>query len=249
MKIQVPTLTPVLIAACVAVAFRTSLGDDRTALAPLFITGRGHTLLQEIAAGEVWRLLTPIFIHFGPVHLLFNMMWLWDLGREIEKRNSPWFLAGFVALVGIGANIAQYVASGPAFGGMSGVVYGLLAYIWVRNRLDPNAGYVLHQYDVLTCMGWYVLCWTGALGPIANWAHTAGLIGGLAWGYLETMLVGARGGLPRRPQFVPQPEAPQKAAQSSQQTSVVRRFFSDSLVISLAVLAGLVALLLLLRQN
>jgi|SRR5215471_15218870 len=249
MKIQAPTLTPVLIAACVAVAFHTSLGNDRTALQPLFIAGRGHTLLQEIAAGKVWRLLTPIFIHFGPVHLLFNMMWVWDLGREIEKRNSPWFLAGFVALVGISANIAQYLASGPAFGGMSGVVYGLLAYIWVRNRLDPNAGYVLHQYDVLTCMGWYVLCWTGALGSIANWAHTAGLIGGLAWGYLETMLVGARGGLPPRPQHVPPPEAPEKSGQTSWQASVLRSLAPGSLLLSLAVLAGLVALLLLMRPN
>jgi hypothetical protein len=82
---------------------------------------------------------------------------------------------------------------------MSGVVYGLLAYVWIRNRVDPTARYVLHRYDVVTCVGWYVLCWTGLLGPIANWSHTVGLIGGLTWGYLETAAV--PGGRFTRPWF------------------------------------------------
>ena len=183
---QLPFLTLTLIVVSVVVALTSSFGNSEEALKSLFIAAPSHAGLGDIEAGEVWRLVTPIFIHFGPLHLLFNMMWIWDLGREIEARKGRWFLAGFVVAIGVAGNVAQYLATGPSFGGMSGVVYGLLAYIWIRNRLDANAGYTLHQYDVVTCVGWYFACWTGLLGPIGNWAHTAGLIGGLAWGYLET---------------------------------------------------------------
>jgi membrane associated rhomboid family serine protease len=190
-------LTWALIGVSIAVALHSSFGSDEQALRALFIAASGLTAWQELEAGEVWRLLTPIFIHFGLLHLLFNMLELWDLGREIEARKGSRFLGGFVVAVGVAGNVAQYLVTGPSFGGMSGVVYGLLAYIWIRNRLDADANYVLRQYDVIICIGWYVLCWTGLLGPIANWDHTAGLIGGLAWGYLETAVARSPGGLRR----------------------------------------------------
>jgi rhomboid protease GlpG len=196
---QLPFLTLALIMASVGVALSSSFGTDENVLKALLFAAPDGAGLEEIEAGQVWRLVTPIFIHFGLLHLLFNMMWTLDLGREIEARKGPWFLGGFVVVVGVAGNLAQYLASGPAFGGMSGVVYGLLAYIWMRKRLDPKAGYVLHQYDVITCIGWYFLCWTGLLGPIGNWAHTAGLIGGLAWGYLDTTPVRSLGGLQPTP--------------------------------------------------
>jgi hypothetical protein len=105
---------------------------------------------------------------------------------------------------------------------MSGVVYGLLAYIWMRNRLDANAGYRLHHYDVVICAGWYLLCWTGVLGPIANWAHTAGLIGGLACGYVHTQFArtgdGSQQSPPRlSPPPLPRPEVSQNWQNSSPQ--------------------------------
>jgi membrane associated rhomboid family serine protease len=71
------------------------------------------------------------------------------------------------------------------FGGMSGVVYGLLAYVWMQGRYNQRFGYALHKSTAVMMLVWFVLCWTGLLGPIANWAHTTGLLIGLAWGYLE----------------------------------------------------------------
>ncbi|HED15094.1 MAG TPA: rhomboid family intramembrane serine protease [Gammaproteobacteria bacterium] len=134
--------------------------------------------LPELSQGQWWRLLTPIFLHFGLLHLVFNMLWLWDLGDVLERvQGSRWLLL-FVIFIGIASNLAQYVYAGPLFGGMSGVVYGLLGYLWLRGYLDPHFPLRPNKSVVYLMLGWFVLAWTGLLGPIANMAHTIGLTGG-----------------------------------------------------------------------
>jgi GlpG protein len=179
-----PPITLALIALSVAVGLWSNFGKSVTSLLPLFIADPGSQGFQSVFAGEFWRLLTPIFIHFGFLHILFNMMWLWDLGGMIEKIKGWPFFVGFVLAVGIASNVAQYLIDGsPFFGGMSGVVYGLLGYVWISGRRHPQNGFGLHQQTAVMMFGWYVLCWTGLLGPVANWAHTAGLVIGIAIGY------------------------------------------------------------------
>ncbi len=181
---QIPFLTSVLIAICVAISLYSDFGKSTAALSKLFIADPNSVGFHDILSGEVWRLLTPIFIHFGAMHILFNMMWLWDLGSTLERMKGRPFLIGFIVPVGIVSNVAQYaIGQSPFFGGMSGVVYGLLGYVWISGRRNPHLGFALDKRTAIFMAGWFVLCWTGLVGPIANWAHSVGLVLGLAFGY------------------------------------------------------------------
>jgi membrane associated rhomboid family serine protease len=102
-----------------------------------FISQRFDSILPEVRHGEIWRLLTPIFIHFNLMHIVFNMLMLRDMGSLVESRQGPKVLILLVVTIGIGSNLGQYFYNGPEFGGMSGVLYGLLGYIWLRGQCDP----------------------------------------------------------------------------------------------------------------
>lgn len=154
-------------------------------LGPLFISETNQGFLTEVLHGQVWRLFTPMFLHFGLLHIVFNMLWLRDLGGLVEHRHGSKYLLVFVLAASFASNLLQYFIAGPSFGGMSGVVYGLLGYVWLRGRLDFNVGYRLNQSTVTMMLVWFVLCWTGALGPIANWAHAGGLAIGALVGWAE----------------------------------------------------------------
>jgi len=138
--------------------------------------------LRPILSGEVWRLVTPIFLHFGFLHFLFNLLYLRDFGMLIEYRlGTPKFF-GMVLVIAILSNYAQFAMSHPMFGGMSGVNYGLFGYIWVRSRLDPNCGFWMPGNTVAIMIGWQILCVMNYIPNVANWAHGIGLIVGVAMG-------------------------------------------------------------------
>ncbi len=139
--------------------------------------------LTEIRNGQVWRLLTPIFLHFGFMHILFNMLWMKDLGKIIEREKSANFLLLFILIIGTISNFSQFLISGPNFGGMSGVVYGLLGYLWMYKRINKEAEFSLPKSDVVLMIGWFFLCLVGVfVFAIANMAHAVGLTLGMLLG-------------------------------------------------------------------
>jgi GlpG protein len=146
-----------------------------------------HEMLPEVRQGELWRVFTPMFIHMTIMHILFNMLWLRDLGSMIEARQSSLLLAVLVLVFAAGSNVAQYFVAGPGFGGMSGVVYALVGYIWIRGKLDPGSGLYLHPTTVTMMIIWFFVCLFHLVGDVANTAHAAGLIMGMAWGWLSSI--------------------------------------------------------------
>lgn len=195
-----PRPTPLtwgLIALCVAVGVLTKLGNARGMVATLtiadprveaavsFISLLGVTVpWVELPLREPWRLVTPILVHFGLIHILFNMLWLRDLGRIIEATHGARYLFTFVLVCAVISNIAQYeIAQKPLFAGMSGVVYGLLGLVWLRGRLDPRVGYGLSQSTMQFMLIWFVLGFFPGFG-VANWCHTFGLLVGVSWAFV-----------------------------------------------------------------
>lgn len=174
-------LTAILIALSVTVAVLSQFGSDYQFLHFLFISEYRQGL-SEISEGQLWRLFTPILIHFGIIHIAFNMIWLYQLGSAIEQRQSIKRMAMLVVVTSLLSNLAQFFWSGPSFGGMSGVVYGLLAYIWVQGKYNPRAGLGLEQNIAIMMLIWFVICWMGLVGNIANMAHTVGLVSGAVLG-------------------------------------------------------------------
>jgi GlpG protein len=140
--------------------------------------------LPEVRSGQIWRLITPVFRHLGILHIFFNMLWLRQLGGMVEVREGKLRLTSLVLGIGVASNLAEYLYSGPNFGGMSGVVYGLLGYIWMKGTFQPSSGYFLHESVVVMMLIWFVLGLTGQLG-IANVVHAVGLAGGVAWGFVS----------------------------------------------------------------
>ncbi len=177
-------LTLMLIIASVVVALLGAYGppDDTRMWNVTIDDWASRVPLQKVREGEVWRIFTPIFLHFGIIHLVFNMLWLRSLGTLIE-RNDGWVV--FVPLVLASAavgNLAQYYVSGPGFGGMSGVVYALFGFVWMQSRYRPARAYAMAPRSALWMMGWFVLCATGLVGSIANLGHAGGLVVGLLFG-------------------------------------------------------------------
>lgn len=196
-------ITMVLVVLTIAITtytgfFRSADAGD-TALGRLFISRmpfinglpNGASLfLPEVRDGEVWRLITPIFLHGDFMHIIFNMMWLVQFGRFIESRFGGAKLLALVMVIGVGSNLAQYVwTKFPFFGGMSGVNYGLFGFLWIKGKFGRDEGWQLHPQTVQLMLMWMVLCYTGLLGPIANAAHTVGLIIGAALGFGSARLM------------------------------------------------------------
>ena len=190
-------LTILLMSLCIWVAMRSGVGDNREALRSLvFSEYRLFNFIDRLAAspeirsGEVWRLITPIFIHYGYIHIIFNMLWLRDLGGMIETLEGWKRLLLLVLISAAISNWAEYLISGaPRFGGMSGVIYALLGYVWMKGKYEPGSGLYLHKDTVTMMLIWLVVCFTGMMGPIANFAHLFGLIVGVVWGFLATRRV------------------------------------------------------------
>ena len=151
-------------------------------------------------SGEWWRLLTPAILHFSFMHIAFNLLWWWELGGLIERGQSGRRLLVITLVIMLVSNAAQGLQYGNSFGGLSGVIYGLLGYLWLYPLLNPAAGFRVRREILWFMLGWLALGYTGLLdvlfGPVSNVGHLSGLLAGMALGVAVGVV--NRGQAPRR---------------------------------------------------
>lgn len=174
-----------LIFGLMSVSYETRLWVDSN----LFIVPLNE--LQQTA--QWWRLLTPDFLHFSVLHIAFNLLWWWILARPIEQYLGKISLLITFVVISLSANIGQLYVDGPNFGGMSGVVYGLLGFTWWLGWLKPQWGFKVQPQIVGFMLVWLVIGYADVLFvSMANTAHTLGLVSGcllaLLWSVLGSQL-------------------------------------------------------------
>ncbi len=135
---------------------------------------------------EFWRLFTPALLHFSILHLVFNLLWWWYLGGMIEKHSGSAKLVLLLCIAAVIPNVGQYWLAGPNFGGLSGVVYALLGYIWWTGWFAPEKGLSLPKPYIGFMLVWLVLGFFPVLGlNVANGAHLLGLAVGCCQAFID----------------------------------------------------------------
>jgi len=146
------------------------------------MAARIDAISATLASGQVWRLFTPDFLHFSWTHIIFNSVMLWFLGSQVEWFDGRGRLAVLFVITSLFSNGLQYMISGPLFGGLSGVVYGILGYCWLSQRTLPR--FQFPPALVTFAVVWMVIGFTPlpellGLGSMANEAHLGGFVAGL----------------------------------------------------------------------
>ena len=153
-------------------------------------------MFLKIRQGQIWRLFSPCILHTRIIHLLFNMLWVVVLLKQIELKVKKWKIILLILIIGIFSNTCQYLMSGPLFLGFSGIVVGFAGYIWSRQKVAPWEGYTINK-STFIFLGVYVFGMMGlqllsfvfqSFGSnffqynIANTAHISGGIAGWLMG-------------------------------------------------------------------
>ena len=186
-----PALALVVVLALLAFPFTRPLADDRLTLIASWLMVidigtvlRAPTFMELLADFQPWRWVTPIFVHYGVVHLGFNCAVVVELGRRVESGIGSRGFLMLVVVLAMVSNLGQYAVSpNPNFGGLSGVAYGLLGYVLVANRLAPDQlSWRLPVGLAGSLLFFLVLFTTGITESfnihVANGAHWGGLLTG-----------------------------------------------------------------------
>ncbi|MEX0865682.1 MAG: rhomboid family intramembrane serine protease [Acidimicrobiia bacterium] len=168
------------------------------------ITGMGRTdstlvidlaqINALVAAGEWWRIFTPVLLHASTMHILFNMWALWVLGPQVERGVGTWpFVGLYLAAAGVGGVFAFYLGDLTDIAvGASGAIFGLFG-IWLnwafrrRNTMQGRA--MLRQIGFLLLINATI---PFILRGVAWEAHLGGMIAGFVIGEIWSRITGPR---------------------------------------------------------
>ena len=189
--------TQLITVACIALYVLSLVIDPAGALrprGPFEIFSPSFAALQSLGMtgtgpwvhGQWWTLLTSIYLHGGVLHILFNVLWIRQLGPAVEELYGP---ARFFVIFTI-SGVAGFVVSdviGVSFTvGASGSIFGLLGAMvaFGRRRGGAFGAMILRQYGqwalLLFILGFF-------MSGVNNLAHAGGFLGGLAAGLVLSL--------------------------------------------------------------
>lgn len=150
------------------------------------LVNSGALVTDRLTGGEVWRLVTSMFLHGNLQHLVGNMIALYILGMACEHAFGWATMLGIYAAAGIAGGVASAMAVKLPTVGASGAIFGLMGCVvamLARRRRE------LHVRDGR--IGFVLALWTawqlveGFLSPmVANMAHLGGLVAGALLGWI-----------------------------------------------------------------
>ncbi|MDC5808857.1 rhomboid family intramembrane serine protease GlpG [Vibrio europaeus] len=134
---------------------------------------------------QLWRWVSHAVLHFSVMHIAFNLLWWWQLGGDIEQRLGSGKLLQLFAVSAALSGAGQYWVEGANFGGLSGVVYALVGYLWMLGYKAPQLGLSMPKPMIGFMLVWLVLGFVQPYMAIANTAHLVGLLSGVALGLFD----------------------------------------------------------------
>lgn len=153
--------------------------------------------------GQWWRLLTAMFVHFGFIHLVLNMLALWEVGRLVERLYGRWRFSALYLGSGVGGNLLSLVVQGnqAVSGGASGAVFGLygslLVFLW-RERRQVERREFRWLFGGAALFALLALGMGQVVAGIDNAAHLGGLAAGALFGSALARPLTPRSPSPRR---------------------------------------------------
>lgn len=178
-KAKAGPVTLLVMAVCVVIFALQQLGAGKAVFAALHFPAFSH---QE---WQLWRWFSHALLHFSVMHIAFNLLWWWQLGGDIEQKLGSGKLLQLFLVSAALSGAGQYWVEGANFGGLSGVVYALVGYLWVIGYKAPQLGLSMPKPVIGFMLVWLVLGFVQPFMAIANTAHLAGLLAGVAIGLVD----------------------------------------------------------------
>lgn len=134
---------------------------------------------------QLWRWISHALLHFSLLHLAFNLLWWWQLGGDIEKYSGRGKVLQLFVVSAALSGAGQYWAEGANFGGLSGVIYALVGYIWMIGYKVPQLGLNMPKPVIGFMLVWLVLGFVQPFIAMANTVHLVGMVVGVIMGLLD----------------------------------------------------------------
>lgn len=182
-RVQGPSSAPILSYTILAINVIVFLLDN-------FLLGGLLTVLGAkdngaIAQGEFWRLLTPMFLHGGYIHLGLNSYSLFIVGPQVERSFGHWRFLAIYFLSGLAGSVASFALSPYRSIGASGALFGLIGalipLLYLNRKVLANTRQHINNLITVIALN---LVFGFTAGGIDNWAHIGGLAGGLTLSWL-----------------------------------------------------------------